>query len=115
MTDQQIAMFRHSEIYGIVRARQVRRENEDFDDEETSAAASSSKDITQAAPEEEEKSVTAGTGSRAGEGISRLKRRKLNRQRNVEGRGGGDVPSRRVIREMDKPVGGGVDGGELEY
>ena len=35
LTDQQIAMFRHSEIYALLRERQVKKENKDagFDDE----------------------------------------------------------------------------------
>ena len=32
LTDEQVAMFRHSEIYAILRARQVARENEDIID-----------------------------------------------------------------------------------
>lgn len=119
LTDQQIAMFRHSEIYGIIRARQVKRENEEFDseqvaDEISAAEASSSKDGTPAAPvhAKEESSVAAVTGGRVGEGSSRNKRRKLNRQRSTQA-SGQDVPSRRVIREMDN-VGGG-DEGELDY
>ena len=43
---------------------------------------------------------------------SRLKRRKLNRQRNTEARRE-DVPSRRVIREMDAAV--EADEPELDY
>ncbi|KAK4692738.1 hypothetical protein P7C71_g4520, partial [Lecanoromycetidae sp. Uapishka_2] len=31
LTDEQIAMFRHSEIYSIIRERQIRRENEEAD------------------------------------------------------------------------------------
>ena len=121
LTDQQIAMFRHSEVYGIVRAREVGRENEEFDEEEGGAEeieeASSSKDKTRAKEEEEEEEeveeirVSKGTG-RVGEGSSQNKRRKMNRQRNTQA-SGQDIPSRRVIREMDAAVEG--EGCELDY
>ncbi|MDI1488224.1 MAG: hypothetical protein OHK93_007498 [Ramalina farinacea] len=113
LTDEQVAMFRHSEIYGIVRARQVRRENEEYDSEPvvSSTAGSSSRDSTRA--KEEEINVNAGSRDDATrQAPSRNKRRKMNRQRNTQ-REGGDVPSRRVIREMDAAVEG--EGCELEY
>lgn len=37
LTDEQIAMFRHSEIYAIVRQRQLRRENQDARPEDEAA------------------------------------------------------------------------------
>lgn len=38
LTNEQVAMFRHSEIYAILRARQVARENRDDDSKEDRAA-----------------------------------------------------------------------------
>ena len=133
LTDEQIAMFRHSEIYSIIRARQVKRENDKFDEEEveadrTSAAKAEETFITRASAPvatkredgillNEEYGVTAGArddaiDDRARPANSRLKRRKLNRERNTEVRGE-DVPSRRVIRELDAAV--EADEPELDY
>lgn len=40
LTDDQIAMFRHSEIYAIIRERQVRKENADADEPDGNTASS---------------------------------------------------------------------------
>ena len=56
LTDEQIAMFRHSEIYALLRERQVKKENEDAGYSEDFVALKSQPDAlatAQAAPEED--------------------------------------------------------------
>lgn len=49
LTDQQIAMFRHSEIYALLRERQVKKENKDAGfDEEPSASSLKDAVLTEA-------------------------------------------------------------------
>lgn len=43
LTDEQISMFRHSEIYSILRERQVRKENEEAESSQDIASASTLK------------------------------------------------------------------------
>ena len=44
LTDEQIAMFRHSEIYALVRERQIKKENEDAESSEGPIAVKSQPD-----------------------------------------------------------------------
>lgn len=138
LTDEQVAMFRHSEIYSIVRARQVKRENEGLDEEEEgadgTAATADGETPSAVSPLEEKKiRITAGgsrdddvndddpasppvsRGSDPPHACSRQKRRKLNRQRNTEEAVArrDEIPSRRLIREMDAAV--EADQPELDY
>ena len=106
LTDEQIAMFRHSEIYSIIRARQVRKENEDAelseatqrtgeDDVFDMPAVSNVPSGAHGRPMmHQEKQLTGGH-----------KRQKTNHFND-------DAQSRRSVRELDAAV---ADSEELDY
>ena len=118
LTDEQIAMFRHSEIYSIVRARQVRKENQEAE-----------RDLKHEALEENINIAptrgmlgNSNQGSDAGKRtqvdhkkqnqtakIGANKRRKLKQDKSQQG----DVQSRRFVRELDAIAGGEEE--ELDY
>ncbi|KAL6715980.1 hypothetical protein ACLMJK_006942 [Lecanora helva] len=120
LTDDQIAMFRHSEIYAILRERQIQRENDEANgNEETSALYDRTK--TKSATEEaepplEEESVDQvhgnndekeDTNHEHHEIISKaLPTGKKKRKRNNADHGDRPFTSRRMARELDSAMAG---------
>lgn len=115
LTDDQIAMFRHSEIYAIIRERQVRRENADVESNETwtpspkSGSAAPVEQYTVAkkvsngdSDEEEEyaRFLQAEQKAMQDEAMRRKKRKRSNADGDLERE---RMPTmRRIAREMDE-------------
>ena len=116
LTDDQIAMFRHSEIFAILRERQVQKENREADGNEQSDAISAN---TQDLPtslhgytevnydigaEEEERDIITGHLEADTEPWPTNKKRKRNSTK-TEDEPDRTYTSRRIARELDSAVG----------
>lgn len=125
LTDEQIAMFRHSEIYSIIRQRVVRKENEEAEGKQHSVTAASDNEAEaeRSAPlalelekenesdDEEEYAEFLG----AEQEQVRIEALRSNRKRvRVDGGGSQDrAPThRRLVRELDSVA---ADDGVLDY
>ena len=116
LTDDQIAMFRHSEIYAILRERQIQKENAEADgDEEVNIPSVTPKKASESAvPFEVEEEAEHATASHNGEhrhlsehyqaDAKTLSATKNKRKRNSADDGGRPYTSRRVARELDSAV-----------
>jgi len=122
LTEDQIAMFRHSEIYAIIRERQVRRENADAEIEEartpspkpgSAAPAEQHAALEEASDEEEEYARFLAAEQKAMQDEAAMRRKKRKRS-NADGEFERErMPTmRRIAREMDEA---GVDDTVLDY
>ena len=111
LTDEQIAMFRHSEIYSIIRKRQVRQENEETKDDQL--VQMREEDGTASPGTETPAASHVATGDafdepktdRGRTSSSAHKRRKMDRYHYED-------QSRRSVRDLDAVV---AKPGELDY
>lgn len=113
LTDEQIAMFRHSEIYSILRERQVRQENEeaDGDDQLDHLASSATAPLEGASPHEIEiqKNHEGAHVPQLGGSLVESQTTyhtslaSFKRKRNPEDTGdiSGKASTRRLVRELD--------------
>ncbi|KAL8777651.1 MAG: hypothetical protein Q9213_007763 [Squamulea squamosa] len=114
LTDEQISMFRHSEIYAILRKRQLQKENGHVDEESQTLPVTSDSlpdDVSLAYGENEVEHMVHGRDQVNMEDISVTKDGGYNPARkrskkNVE------ITSRRQARELDDAV---ADAGFLDY
>ena len=115
LTDDQIAMFRHSEIYAILRQNQIREENAEADGDEESAGGSvdSDKKTETAVPVEVEEVEHVTTDLDAEHGnvtehhqaaLKPSLTAKNKRKRNNADDGARPYTSRRLARELDSAV-----------
>ncbi|KAL8658684.1 MAG: hypothetical protein Q9202_007482 [Teloschistes flavicans] len=111
LTDEQIAMFRHSEISRLLRQRQLRRENGMFDEESSDPSAALGS-YSGSSPLRVQNNVNEGSGLIAsgeteGTPMSSTKKRKMDHEGWKKGRDTAPT-SRRRARELDD-VAGSVD------
>ena len=109
LTDEHIAMFRHSEIYNFVRARQVRKENleaeghlkhETPEGNINSAPVRSMRETSDKGSGVRERKHVSQRKQYQSAGPSPSKRRKINQYQSRQG----DVQPRRYVRELDDVV-----------
>ena len=117
LTDEQVAMFRHSEIYALLRQQQVRNENRDADsdppsesavlkdagNQETKMRVKSTEDGTvdnQGSDDEAEYARFLEAEKRKAEAVHARKKRKMNTGEGHHNRGR-PMTHRRIARELD--------------
>ena len=125
LTNEQISMFRHSEIYALLRERQVKKENKDAGFDEVSLPASPTGDIIVATDriaeegmdsdgeedEEEEYAIfLAAEQQQMQTEAARKKRKRTDHSSKMER--SKEPTSRRLAREMDEA---GADETVLDY
>ncbi|KAL8748455.1 MAG: hypothetical protein Q9184_007291 [Pyrenodesmia sp. 2 TL-2023] len=105
LTDEQISMFRHSEIYSLLRKRQLQKENQEADGNASTAsqAATLTLDTSDHPTEQEASENPMGSceSVKQDEATSNMVKRQ---KRHEDGEQGGEVEassSRRQIRELD--------------
>lgn len=108
LTDDQIAMFRHSEVYSILRERQVRKENQEADGEDQSDDLGLKATVSLEAGEEmedtkghdnEDRKDSAEKQNDAEVPATKNKRKRHNADKGD--RRGRQYTSRRLARELD--------------
>ena len=111
LTDEQIAMFRHSEIYGILRQRQLKEEKADSEQVSGEALERDRTDSSSGARSELPAEKLPGS-QRPLSASQRSKRRRLRKNQDKQSTKSQELPSRREIRELDAFQG---DDQMLEY
>lgn len=113
LTDDQIAMFRHSEIYSILRERQVRRENREADGEDQTMDFAATGTATPGEPrssqadsnddlgEAQEDLYQNSTGDPQSTSWASLSKNKRKRDLEDTGHKSGKASTRRLVRELD--------------
>lgn len=112
LTDDQIAMFRHSEIYAILRERQVHKENLEADgkQEPDVPGVNESKTVAPVEGENEVEHATEAYGKRQGSDFEHLQAEIASssaitkRKRSNANDDGRPYTSRRLARELDSAV-----------
>ena len=102
LTDEQIAIFRHSEVYKLIRQRELARERQS--DESRAPGDNDNDAIT----------ITGNEGAETTQPkASKNKRRKLKKSSQKPNERDDNLPSRRQIRELDANPGDGNEA--LDY
>lgn len=123
LTDDQIAMFRDSEIYSILRERQVRQENEEADGDDqsdhlVSGATATPEGVTSYNAERDDQepvdSHQHGNSPVDPRGTSQTSAQMVKRKRDFRDTGdrSGKISTRRLVRELDSAT---VEDQVLDY